>query len=159
MNPFRYGKVVTTPYFTGRETEIKEISTTLFAGNNVILVGQRRIGKTSLIKEVLKKINSSNMVYLDLYSVVSQKDFINKYAEAIFKTQKIPIKKLVKKISGSNYAWMRNARKRNDRESWKSSYELWVVSILEKQEEIRWEVRSEKWILDRGEIWSEHTKI
>lgn len=100
LNPFRYGKVVSTPFFTGREKEIKEITSTLFAGNNVILIGQRRLGKTSLIKQVLKEINSSNSVYLDLYSIVSQKDFINKYAEEIFKTQKIPLKKLVKKISG-----------------------------------------------------------
>lgn len=100
LNPFRYGKVVSTPYFTGREKEINEITSTLFAGNNVILIGQRRLGKTSLIKQVLKEINSSNSIYLDFYSIVSQKDFITKYAEEIFKTQKLPIKKLLKKISG-----------------------------------------------------------
>jgi uncharacterized protein len=99
-NPFRYGKVVTTPYFTGRINEIEEITATLQAGNNVILSGPRRYGKTSLIKEVLKNINSPNTVYLDFYSLLSQKDFIGKYADAILKTQKIPVKKMMKKISG-----------------------------------------------------------
>lgn len=100
MNPFRYGKVVTTPYFTGREKEIKEISETLKSGNNVLLLGPRRYGKTSLVREIFKKINSKNSIFLDFYSITSQKDFINRYAESVFKTQKIPIKKLLNKISG-----------------------------------------------------------
>jgi AAA+ ATPase superfamily predicted ATPase len=56
MNPFKYGRVVSDPYFVGRKDEINEIELNLKSSNNLILYAPRRYGKTSLIKKVLAEL-------------------------------------------------------------------------------------------------------
>jgi len=55
MEYFRYGKPVTGKYFINREKELKKIHDILSeipkgGGNNIALIGLRRTGKTSLLK-------------------------------------------------------------------------------------------------------------
>ena len=54
-NPFIYGKEVSGANFCNRKKEIKELCCNAHNSQNVIIFSQRRFGKTSLIKEVMKK--------------------------------------------------------------------------------------------------------
>ena len=84
-NPFVYGKEVTGENFCNRRNEINELCRDIENNQNVMIFSQRRFGKTSLIKEVLRKSHRKGIiiVYADLYSVLSEEDFIRIYAEAI----------------------------------------------------------------------------
>jgi hypothetical protein len=84
-NPFIYGKEVTGKSFCNRKKEISELKRDVENSQNVIIFSQRRFGKTSLIKEVLSRINRKGIltIYADLYSVLSEEDFARIYAEAV----------------------------------------------------------------------------
>jgi len=54
MNPFIFGSVVTGKNFTNRTKILKSLKDTCQNGQNILIYGDRRIGKTSLIVELLK---------------------------------------------------------------------------------------------------------
>lgn len=106
MNPFRYGTVVTDPYFVNREKEIKEIRADLIAGHHLIIYAPRRFGKTSLIKKVLKSLDTQNKAYIDFFQVTSQQRFMDIYTNSLLKTKKYSartisdiIKKFIKGVT------------------------------------------------------------
>ena len=84
-NPFVYGKEVSGGNFCNRKDEIKELYRDTVNSQNVIIFSQRRLGKTSLIKEVLKKSKSKGIltVYVDLYAVLTEEDLVRMYARAV----------------------------------------------------------------------------
>ncbi len=86
-NPFVYGKVARGEYFADREREIEELTGDILSGQNVILFSPRRYGKTSLIMEVLDRARGLGAltVYLDLFAVVSEEDFVKAYAREVAK--------------------------------------------------------------------------
>lgn len=83
-NPFVYTKEVTGHNFCNRKEEIKELYRDAVNSQNVIIFSQRRLGKTSLIGEVLKRAKSNGIltVYVDLYAVLTEEDLVRKYAKA-----------------------------------------------------------------------------
>ncbi|MCK4422665.1 MAG: ATP-binding protein, partial [Candidatus Omnitrophica bacterium] len=87
-NPFAYGKEVSGENFCNRKEEIKELSQDVNNSQNVIIFSQRRFGKTSLIKEVLRRCKAKGVivVYVDLYSVLTEEDFVHLYARAVSET-------------------------------------------------------------------------
>ena len=84
-NPFVYGKEVSGDNFCNRKDEIEELYRDTINSQNVIIFSQRRFGKTSLIKEVLKRSRNKGIltVYVDLYSVLTEEDLVRKYAKAV----------------------------------------------------------------------------
>ena len=84
-NPFTYGKEVTGSSFCNRKNEIEEIYRDIVNSQNVIIFSQRRFGKTSLIKEVLKKVQKEGVltIYVDIYSVLTEEDLVRIYAKAV----------------------------------------------------------------------------
>lgn len=86
-NPFIYGEAVRGEHFADREEEIRELVDDLSRGQNVIVLSPRRFGKTSLILEVLDRLDAQGLltVYVDLYPVTSQDRFIAVFAKAIAK--------------------------------------------------------------------------
>ncbi|MEA2081432.1 MAG: hypothetical protein U9O97_01640 [Elusimicrobiota bacterium] len=54
-NPFIYGEEVKGKYFCNRKSEIKELLRDIKNSQNITIFSPRRFGKTSLIKEVLRK--------------------------------------------------------------------------------------------------------
>lgn len=109
MNPFKYGRVVSDPYFVGRKDEINEIELNLKSGNNLILYAPRRYGKTSLIKKVLAELEQNNdiiTIYVDFFQVISQKKFIDLYSRKILENNKSSFEKtlsIFKKFVSGNY--------------------------------------------------------
>lgn len=57
-NPFRYGAVVSGESFCGREDAILELTNFITIGQNVVLQGERRIGKTSLVCETVRHLKN-----------------------------------------------------------------------------------------------------
>jgi AAA+ ATPase superfamily predicted ATPase len=67
-NPFKYGGVVTGPYFADRTDEIKELEREMENTNRVFLVSPRRFGKTCLLFNLVEALERSGMAcaYIDL---------------------------------------------------------------------------------------------
>lgn len=85
---FVYGMSVGGDNFTDRIEEIKRIKLDFENGINVILISPRRMGKTSLIKEVISEMDSPEIkvVYMDIYDCRSEYDFYNRFAETMMKS-------------------------------------------------------------------------
>ena len=84
-NPFVYGKEVSGKDFCNRKKEIAELTRDVLNSQNVMLFSQRRFGKTSLIKEVFRRSRKEGIitVYVDLYPMLSEEDFVSIYGKAI----------------------------------------------------------------------------
>lgn len=100
QNPFIYGQEVSGNIFCNRVKEIRELLSDIRSGQNVIIYSPRRYGKTSLIKEVLRKAEKEGIVsvYADLYAVLKEDDFVSIYATSISKTLSGPIEKIIGKL-------------------------------------------------------------
>lgn len=82
---FVFGVPVTENNFIGREEESRRLQADFEHGINVILMSPRRIGKTSLVKHVLQKIDREDMlvVYMDIFGCKTEYEVYNKFAEAV----------------------------------------------------------------------------
>lgn len=99
-NPFVYGGEVSGKSFCNREDETKEILRDIRNSTNVVVFSQRRYGKTSLIKEVLRKAQQKKILtfYIDLYPAVTKEKFIEVYANGIAKGIKGSRKRIFESI-------------------------------------------------------------
>lgn len=99
-NPFIYGKVARGEYFADRGTEIEELIADIASGQNVIIFSPRRYGKTSLILEVLDRIQQEGalVVYLDLFKVTSKEAFIAYYAQGVARLYSGGIHSILRKV-------------------------------------------------------------
>lgn len=86
-NPFVFGDVVKGEHFTNREDEIRELTSDLSSGQNILLFSPRRYGKTSLILKVLDNLKKEDIIpiYVDLFRITSIHTFIKIYTAAIAK--------------------------------------------------------------------------
>ncbi|VAW16213.1 hypothetical protein MNBD_BACTEROID05-1096, partial [hydrothermal vent metagenome] len=102
QNPFAYGKEVSGENFWNREKEIKELCRDIVNGQNVIIFSQRRFGKTSLIKEVFNVCQRKGIltIYVDLYPVLAEEEFVCTYAKAVAETMLGTLEKQLKKVVG-----------------------------------------------------------
>lgn len=81
-NPFRYSKFVIGSSFCNREREQKELLEFIRSSQNPLLYSHRRLGKSSLIKQVFATIQTRQpdiaAVYIDLYGTTTEKEFIQR---------------------------------------------------------------------------------
>lgn len=84
-NAFIYGYAVEGENFTDREAETKRLKANFEHGVNTLLISNRRIGKTSLVRHVGRLVNpkKATVVYLDIFDCRSEYDFYNKLATAV----------------------------------------------------------------------------
>jgi AAA+ ATPase superfamily predicted ATPase len=99
-NPFVYGETVSGEHFCNRIREIKELVADIINCQNVIIFSPRRYGKTSLIKQVLRKVKAKGILtfYIDLYPAINKRKFIEIYAGAISSGIPGGVRQVVKKI-------------------------------------------------------------
>ena len=99
-NPFIYGETVSGDNFCDRVLEMKELVTDIKNGQNVIIFSPRRYGKTSLIKQVLRRVKSQGILtfYVDLYPAINKGKFIEIYAGAISAGIPGGVRQVVKRI-------------------------------------------------------------
>ena len=85
MNPFKYGCIVAGEYFCPRPKLERELKRFVESGQSVVIQGERRMGKTSLVCETVSAIRGVKLLYIDLLGVKSISDFCRKVTRAIVK--------------------------------------------------------------------------
>lgn len=87
MNPFKYGRVVSAEDFCPRSGLLKQLIEFINNGQNVVLQGERRIGKTSLIYEAVRKLKRRRMLYIDLLEIKTVDDLCRRMVKAIIQLE------------------------------------------------------------------------
>jgi hypothetical protein len=82
-NPFRYGTVVSGEDFCGRQELIDQLTGYIETGQNVVLQGERRIGKTSLAVETVRRMKKHRMLRVNLMEVKSVDTLCKRVLHAI----------------------------------------------------------------------------
>jgi hypothetical protein len=106
FNPFPVMDYVSAEYFCDRKDETAKIISAFANGRNVTLISVRRLGKTALLKHVLKSISktkSIRVLYIDILPSENLRDFIKIFSEAIINDEKKNrgfLEKISKLISG-----------------------------------------------------------
>ena len=84
-NPFQYGGLVGGSFFCNREKERADIAAAIRNGDKIFLHAERRLGKTSLVQEVLRNLpqNRYASAYIDLWPTDGAESFTLTTARAI----------------------------------------------------------------------------
>jgi len=85
MNPFQYGGVVSGTAFCNRKQEQKDLLQAIANCEKLFIYSERRFGKTSLIKQVIKRLSKKDYIasYIDLWTTDCVDSFITTVAKAL----------------------------------------------------------------------------
>ena len=85
--PFIFGVATSGDNFTDRKNETARLLANFKHGINTVLISPRRWGKTSLVQKVcnLAKSDDLKIVYLDIFSCRSDREFYDAFASAVLK--------------------------------------------------------------------------
>ena len=83
MNPFKYGRVVSNNDFCPRLALVKQLTGFIRSGQNVVLQGERRMGKTSLLCETVRQLKRYRMLYVDLLEIKTVDDLCKRMVKAL----------------------------------------------------------------------------
>lgn len=87
MNPFVVNKYIGPEYFCDRETETKEIITSLTSGRSITLYAERRLGKTALIHHILHILSNRRKkvitAYVDVFDTLDEAGFTKKLVNGV----------------------------------------------------------------------------
>ena len=83
MIPFKYGSVVSGEDFCGRIETIKLLTEYLLSSQNVLVQGERRIGKTSLIHETTRRMKKVQTLLVDIMEIKTSDDLCRRMIKAI----------------------------------------------------------------------------
>ena len=85
-NPFTLG-IAQKNDFCNRKKEITDLLQHAKNGDNTVLFSPRRYGKSSLIARIIEQLREEGYltVYVDLYPITSEQDFISRFSNGIFK--------------------------------------------------------------------------
>ncbi|MCQ2214882.1 MAG: ATP-binding protein [Bacteroidales bacterium] len=89
-NPFVIGHYVSSEYFCDRENETAELVKNIENGRNVLLISNRRLGKTGLIEHVFTSTDIAKGYYtffIDIYAMNSLNEMVYELAKRIFSSQ------------------------------------------------------------------------
>jgi len=97
---FVYGMSVEGENFTDRVKESKRLKMDFENGVNVVLVSPRRIGKSSIVRKVMKEITDPKIktVYIDIYDCRNEYDFYNRFAAEVLKQTATKAENVVENI-------------------------------------------------------------
>ncbi len=84
MVPFKSGMVVVGPNFCGRKQEIDRLRAHISRCARVCLIGERRIGKTSLVHETVRRLRGHSLVFIDFLGVKAASDVARRIVDGIF---------------------------------------------------------------------------
>ncbi len=99
-NPFFFGGVVEEEDFCDREEELNSLEKDALSGMNVLLYAPRRFGKTSLLLALLKRLKGKGVrgVYIDLFPVSSEEEFLNLYFGAVVSSLEGSVERAIRTI-------------------------------------------------------------
>ena len=99
QSPFLYEAFATDKQFFGREDELKKIFSYTATSNNLLIYSLRRYGKSSLIKEYMRRDRDVLSIYIDVYNITSAKEFATLLLKSIVKVQKGSVTQTLKRLS------------------------------------------------------------
>src|ERR671934_1810662 len=84
-NPFRFGALALDEAFTDRVQEVRQLRADIINGQDVVIVGRRRFGKSSLVLRVTQEVRARRVLiaYCDLSTTPTKERFAEKLAKAI----------------------------------------------------------------------------
>jgi hypothetical protein len=88
VNPFKYGSIVLGRDFCGRKDLLKQIAGYMEASQNIVVLGERRIGKSSLVYEAVRKLKGTGLLYIDLLGIKSPDALCKRMLRAIVTLEK-----------------------------------------------------------------------
>ena len=88
MNPFRYGCIVAGENYCPRKELQRQLKELIASGQNVVVQGPRRMGKTSLVGETVRSIRGMRLIYVDLFCVRTVAEFCRRVVDAALKCGK-----------------------------------------------------------------------
>lgn len=71
MNPFRYGTIVSGKDFCGRRSLLAQIIGYIESSQHIVVLGERRIGKSSTVYEAVLRCKNHTILYVDLMGIKS----------------------------------------------------------------------------------------
>jgi hypothetical protein len=83
-NPFKFGTIVDSRFFTNRKSESKQLKSMIHSDVHIIMISPRRFGKTSLIHKILSGIERP-VISLDMQMLTSEIDFAEQLLNRIHK--------------------------------------------------------------------------
>jgi len=83
MEAFKYGCIVKGANFCARPALAKQLAKYVAAGQNLVIQGERRIGKTSLVQETIDNMRGWKAISADFMGVRSVTDICNRLADAL----------------------------------------------------------------------------
>ncbi len=83
MNPFKYGQVVSAADFCPRPMIMKQVIGSIKGGQNIVLQGERRTGKTSLVHEAIRQMKNRSILYIDLLEIKDADDLCKRMVKAV----------------------------------------------------------------------------
>ncbi len=87
-NPFRYGEIVRGKDFCPRSALEKRLRNAFRTGENTVILGERRTGKTSLILRAAEKTRGRRLFRLDFRGIKSIEDILQRAARALADLEK-----------------------------------------------------------------------
>lgn len=86
-NPFVIGKYVSKEYFCDRETEINTLSHHVNNGRNVVIMSERRLGKTALIEHFFCNdyLQDYHTFMIDIYTCKNLREMVHLLANDVFR--------------------------------------------------------------------------
>jgi hypothetical protein len=100
ITPFPFETIAPQEYFYGREDETKILKSHIKNSTNVLLFSKRRMGKSTLIKNLFKELkNDYIVIYIDIYNIITAEDFGTLLLKGITENEKGDILTSIKKLT------------------------------------------------------------
>lgn len=88
MNPFKYGCAVAGEHFCSRPKLERQLKSYILSGQNVVIQGERRMGKTSLVLETARRTRGVSLIHADLLCVRDTSDLCRRLAASLARHEK-----------------------------------------------------------------------
>lgn len=90
INPFVFGRIVTGADFCSRPDAERDLRSCLASGRNTLILGPRRVGKSSLIFQACSHRPAPRLIYAQLWAVKSLEDLAARLVRAIATSSATP---------------------------------------------------------------------
>lgn len=81
--PFKFGCIVGDEHFCPRPELQKQLTRYIRGGQNVVLQGERRRGKSSLVVKAVRDIRGMGLLYVDLMGIATRSDFCRRVVDGV----------------------------------------------------------------------------
>lgn len=99
-SPFPYETIADSSTFYGRSEELKSLNSFVKTSNNVLIHSKRRMGKSTLIQELFRRVQKDFLcIYCDIFDITSKEDFARLLLKSISNIEQNDFKELFKKFS------------------------------------------------------------